>query len=222
MYEASRSRTVLSELFRVDFGSDTSHDVSMDDLSPVLIRLADDDRLVDGRMLGDDVLDLQRMEVLAAANDHVVGASGEVEIALFVPASEVSGAKPASGQRLRRAFRHLQVAVHGGVAPPGDLADLARLDITQVDVDESERHTGGGSTDRSEQVLVAVHGPSMILGREHGLQARLGAGTEGIEELALERPDRPVEQCGRHRCRPVHHQFESVVLMQRRFGLGEQ
>jgi len=49
-------------------------------------------------MLEQQVLDLLRAEVLAAPQDHVLGAARDPQVALLVGHREVAGAKPAVGR----------------------------------------------------------------------------------------------------------------------------
>src|SRR5579859_6727481 len=63
----------------------------------VVIGYADDTRLGDGGVLGDDGLDLGRVEVLAAADDDVLAAVHDAQPALAVEPADVTGAEPALG-----------------------------------------------------------------------------------------------------------------------------
>ena len=53
------------------------HDERLDGLAPLLVGHADDGRLGDGRVLEQAVLDLDRRDVLAARDDHVLLAVGD-------------------------------------------------------------------------------------------------------------------------------------------------
>ena len=52
-----------------------------------------------GGVLDEDVLDLARRDVLGPADDHVVEASGEVQVALGVEPAAVAGGEPAGVDR---------------------------------------------------------------------------------------------------------------------------
>src|SRR5579864_932968 len=64
---------------------------------------ADDGGVHDRRVAVERVLDLDAVDVLAAADQHVFGAVEDVEKAIGVEAHEVAGMKPAVGEaRVRR------------------------------------------------------------------------------------------------------------------------
>ena len=65
--------------------------IGHDDLAPFLVGYADDRSLQYGRVAGQDVFDLARVDVLATANDHVLGASGEGQVAVVVEVTDVAG-----------------------------------------------------------------------------------------------------------------------------------
>ena len=71
----------------------------------------------DGRMREQRLLHLCGRDVLAPADDHVVGAAEHVQVPVLVEAAEIAGAQPAV--RARRAGRHVRSAD----------ADRARLSI---------------------------------------------------------------------------------------------
>ena len=52
------------------------------------------------RVLGDDALDLDRRDVLAAAADHVLAPVDEVEVAVGAAPDDVAGVEPAAGPGL--------------------------------------------------------------------------------------------------------------------------
>jgi hypothetical protein len=57
------------------------------------------------RVLGERLLDLDRIDVLAAADDHVLDPVGEEQVALVVDVAAVAGAQPAVGRRAPRPSR---------------------------------------------------------------------------------------------------------------------
>src|SRR5262249_25489185 len=84
------------------------------------------------------VLDLLGVDVLTAADDHVVDPADHVEFAVVVEPAQVAGAIPASGDRLGVGIRPLPIAgerlraVHAG-------DDLAGLAGWQIDLDVTPR-----------------------------------------------------------------------------------
>ena len=64
--------------------------------SPSLgVRHGDDGHLLDRRVAVQRLLDLGDGNVLAAADDDVLGAAGDSDVALFVHVGDVAGVKPA-------------------------------------------------------------------------------------------------------------------------------
>ena len=74
-------------------------------------------------MAREHVLDLERMDVLAAGDDHVVDPAVDPEVAVVVEATGVARVVPAVADRLRVGVGPVPVAGEGLVARVG--ADLA-------------------------------------------------------------------------------------------------
>ena len=96
-----------------------------------VLRVGDADHLhVDDVGVGvEELLDLPRVHVLAAADDHVLDAADDVEVAVGVHHREVAGVHPAVGvDRLGGALGVVPVAEHHRVAARAELARLAPAD----------------------------------------------------------------------------------------------
>src|SRR3546814_6714637 len=87
---------------------------------------------------------------------------------------------------LRGLLRHLEVAAHHAVAAGDDVADHAGGHVVAVVVHDPQIDPGRRLADRAEQVLLASDGSSVVGLVEHGLEPSLGAGTEGVDEVATE------------------------------------
>ena len=100
-------------------------DVDRRQLAGMGVRLADRAGEGDRRMLHHRLLDQRRVDVVAAADDQVLGPAGDPEIAVGVEPPEVAGAQIAAvGDDAAVARRFgVDVGVHAGV-PHADLADL--------------------------------------------------------------------------------------------------
>ena len=79
-----------------------AHDDGDDALAPLLVGHPDHRGLGDRRVLEQDVLDLGGGDVLAAADDRVVGAALDEQVALVVEPAAVAGGEPAVGVERRR------------------------------------------------------------------------------------------------------------------------
>jgi hypothetical protein len=69
------------------------------------------------------LLDLQRGDVLAARDDHVLRPVLDLDVAVGVPDGQVAGVEPAAGERGVGGARVLEVALHHRVAPQQHLAE---------------------------------------------------------------------------------------------------
>ena len=72
-------------------GADDDRD---DPVPEPVVAGADDRNLLDPRMPRKHVLDLERMDVLAAGHDHVVHAPDDPQVSFLVDVADVAGAVP--------------------------------------------------------------------------------------------------------------------------------
>src|SRR6266536_1587932 len=119
-----------------------------DDLAPFRIRPADHRGLAHVLVLEQHFLDLARIDVGAAGDDHVLGAVLEREIALRVERADVAGVQPAAAQRCRARFRVAPITRHHHVAAAQNLPGLAGrqlavLRVGDLDFDARIRPAGG-------------------------------------------------------------------------------
>ena len=75
------------------------HDEGHHTLAPFFVGLADHRHVLHAGVAGQHVLDLDRVDVLAAADDHVVDAPGNPEVTLGVDPAHVAREVPALAQR---------------------------------------------------------------------------------------------------------------------------
>src|SRR5437660_2608101 len=99
------------------------HDQRLDRLAPFLVGDADHRGLGHGRMLIEAVLHLDRGDVLAAGDDHVLLPVGDHDVGIFGVAA-VAGVEPAVRQRLGGLLGLVPVALEDVVGPREDLAVL--------------------------------------------------------------------------------------------------
>src|SRR5262249_44687386 len=105
------------------------------DLARGDVRHADHRDLGDRRMLGDQVLQLARADVLALADDDVLAAAGEPPAAGVVQRAEIPGPEPAVR---RERIAAVEVAEEALGAARDDLALAPGADVGAVLVDESD------------------------------------------------------------------------------------
>ena len=153
-------------------------------LAHQLVRHPDHGDLDDVGVGVDDLLDLARVHVHAAAQDHVLLAVDDREVALVVHGREVAGAEPAVGDGLGGRLGLAPVALHHVVAADRDLADLADRHLVAVEVDALHLAAGDGDADGAGLALAVGH-----------VEARDGAGLgqavaleDDAAELVLEGP----------------------------------
>ena len=83
---------------------------------------SDHRRLDDGFVGVEHLLDLARIDVEAAAKNHVLLAVHDRVAAVGIPHPDVAGVEPAAAQRLLRGVGSLQVALHDVVSADADLS----------------------------------------------------------------------------------------------------
>ena len=118
---ASRSRQCSMSSASVAVAAGAQHDERLDRLAPLLVGHADDRGLGDGRVLEEAVLDLDRADVLAAGDDHVLLAVGDHDVRA-VEVAAVAGVEPAVDDRLGRLLGLLPVALEHVVGAGEHLA----------------------------------------------------------------------------------------------------
>mmetsp|Transcript_129022 Transcript_129022/g.413337 ORF Transcript_129022/g.413337 Transcript_129022/m.413337 type:complete len:365 (-) Transcript_129022:757-1851(-) len=126
------------------------------DLAQGGVRHGEGDAVLQGGMLSDDVLDLERRDLLAGAVDDLLKSAAEVQVAVGIDPALVAGAQPAVAETLG-----VRVAVH--VLPElvtgGDRAvlddDLALLADRQEAVVRVPRHNG------HVRPSLRAHGPQL-------------------------------------------------------------
>ena len=102
------------------------------------IGASDHGGLGDLRQLVDDDLDFPGIDVLAAADDHVLGPVDQDQVAVVVEVTDVAGVQPAVDDGLRGLLRSVQVATHHVVALDDNLAGLTVGDRAARLVDDPD------------------------------------------------------------------------------------
>jgi hypothetical protein len=87
------------------------------------VRQADHGGLGDGGMLVEHLLDLPRVDVVAAADDQVLLPVHDVEVAAGVDPGQVTGVEPAVADRLGGGLGALPVALHHVREATGEVSD---------------------------------------------------------------------------------------------------
>src|SRR5215472_19202488 len=119
-----------------------------------------DGRVQDLRVRVEDLLDLPREELLAAAVDHLLEPPDDLHVAGPVELTEIARAEPAVGSKelgVRR--RVLVVAEMDRRSKRGDLALSAIGNVASRVVDQSEAEAGGDDADRPGHRLGIVLEP---------------------------------------------------------------
>ncbi len=98
-----------------------------DDLPPLVVRNTDDERIRHRRVLVQRFLDLHRVDVLAAGQEHVVLASDDRHELLLVPGGEVADVQPAVPELLLLLLRGIEIGVGAFRGADDDLADLGSV-----------------------------------------------------------------------------------------------
>src|SRR5829696_7900146 len=155
------------------------HDRRADLLAHLLVGHRHDRGLGDGGVLVEHLLDLARVDVVAAADDHVLLAVDDEEVAVLVDLRHVPGAEPAVAHDLLGGVLAVPVALHHVVALDRDLADLALLDLVAVVVDDLHLDALDRRADRARLAL-----PVGVVERRHRRGLRQAV---TLEDRAAER-----------------------------------
>src|SRR3984893_9346903 len=110
----------------IEYGTVPQHDHGMHAFTPALVGYADDRAHLDLGQLRDHVLDFCRVDVLAAADDHVLDTVDDVDVAVGVHATSIAGMHPSAFERRRRLGGLVPVSRHYRRPAHGDLAHLIR------------------------------------------------------------------------------------------------
>ena len=126
------------------------HDDRVHRLDPALVGHAEDRDLEHRGVRSEGILDLERVHVLAAGDDHVLGSIEQVEVVLVVDVADVTRAVPAVDERRLGRLRVLPVADHHVRPSDDDLAGDARRARVAVGVDDAHLDTHDLLADRPE------------------------------------------------------------------------
>ena len=103
------------------------------DLTHAIVGNAYHGDLPDGGVLVDHVLDLGRVRVEAADDEHVLGAVRDADVAAVVHDRDIAGVQPPVGvDDLRGRFRIVDEAPHDVVAPDHHLARFAARNLCRL------------------------------------------------------------------------------------------
>src|SRR5256885_7701499 len=116
----------LGQAKRVEFAErHITHHIGDDDLAPFGMRPPDHRGFAHIGVLEQHLLDLARINVGAARNDHVLGTVLQGQIAFGIEHADVAGVQPAAAHRLRARLRIAPVAGHYDIAAAENLTGLA-------------------------------------------------------------------------------------------------
>ena len=147
-----------AQILHVGFGTPCGHDDGDGNLAPLRVIGADDGAVAHMRVFDEDVLDLGGGDVLPAADDRVVGAAADEQVAVGVEVGHVAGGKPAVGVEDRS---DAGVAARDLLAADEQLAGLVRAEdgaVLAADLNldgrhgrptEPRRHSTAGSSEVS-------------------------------------------------------------------------
>ena len=185
-------------------------------LAPVRVLQSEHDGVGDRGVLVENVFDLARVDILTAADDHVLEAAGHGDVAARVHLAEVTGVQPAVGvDRGGRRLGHVQVLDHPLVATCADLTfatDRHRLPggVEDGDVDVPQGPSGGGAV-----VLDRVVGARLRHDR-----AQLGLAVHRAETDA-EGPLARLDLRRRHAVAAGHDQLQAVDVVRVQIWVGQ-
>ena len=154
-------------------------DAGAPDFAPFVVGNADQRGFGDGRMGVHDAFDLSRVDVLAAADDHVLEPPDDRIAAVGVADRQIAGVEPAVDDRLGGRFGVVPVAGGDVPAPDDQLARFAGIGLGSIRAD-------GFDVDVKERVADrARFAPDFGGGQPEGVGSRFGESVAGLEIDAL-------------------------------------
>ena len=189
-------------------------------LAPVGVAPADHRHLEHRRVQQQRLLDLARVDVGAARDDHVLGAVLEREETVGIEGRQVAGVQPATAQRRLVGGRVVPVTGHHHVGAADHLADLAGRQVAVVGIDHPHLDAGARDAHRTQALVIARVRPVGV--------HRLGHAGDGVRGLALavhlhqaaiENPHRPLQVLEVHRRAAVEQRLHVRELQARGRGV---
>src|SRR6185295_17325288 len=120
-------------------------------LAVAVVGDAEDLHVLDFWMAIEEFLDLSGIEVLAAADHHVLDAADDVAIALGVDDRDIAGVHPAIGvEHVAGLFRLVPIAQHDAVAAGAEFAALAARHDAALEIDHLDLDMGMNAPDRGD------------------------------------------------------------------------
>ena len=154
------------------------------------------------------VLDLLGIDVLPAADDQVLDAVHQGEVAVLVEAAHIAGVQPAADDGRRGRLRSIQVAAHDIRTTDDDFTDLTRGYLRALFVDDGDPLPRKRRAHRPQ----FAYSDDRIAGRRTGALGQAVTLDDRYPEGAFD----PVEQFSRDRGGPADREPE------RPGGLGRQ
>src|SRR5262252_10321915 len=191
------------------------HDDGVHALAPGRVGQADHRHLLHVRVAAEQVLDLRRIDVLAAADDHVALAVDQEIVAVGIAPGHVANRAITVAERFRGFLRHVPVAVERVGRARIELADLAVGHLAPGGIENADRRrTRAFAADRPEFL-------ELLVGMQHGDPAGLGRAVE-LEQAAIAEviEDRELGVAARRRRR--HQQLAHALAAVARTRRGRQ
>src|ERR1700722_1303436 len=183
------------DLLLVDVFARTKPDPGAYFLAVAVVGHADHLHVLDFRMAVEKLLDLARIDVLAAADDHVLDAPDDVAIAFRVDGGEVAGVHPARRiDGLAGALRIVPIAEHHRIAAREELAGRAGRHDPALRVDDLDLQMRLDAADGRHAALERIVGRALKAHR-----ARLGHAVRDSDLRQMHLVDRALHHLDRAR-----------------------
>ena len=153
---ASRARQCAVEFGELECGAFGEHDNGHRRLAPARVRHADDGGLAHLRQFVDHTFDFGGGDVLAAGDDHVLLAVGQIQEAVRIEIADVAGAEPVAEEGRRRLGRILPVALRDLRSAQADFAVLAGPEPIAGIVADFDLDMGDGAAGRADFLDLAA------------------------------------------------------------------
>src|SRR5580704_1040421 len=206
-----RSTTMCDQFTLAQSLSRLSRDASGHEFAPLRIRYAKDRCFTDRRVLVDDGLDLARIDIFTAGNDHVLETIEDIKIPVCIPVAEVSRAKEAVSERLHGFSRIIPIAAHDVCASSHQFAMTPGFKFLSRLVHDPQVDSRARSPARHEPVL------SVLVILQAAKKARF-AQSVALQQFEIgQNRSYPVDEFGRHGRSAIRQCFQARQVIVLKF-----
>ena len=134
----------------------TRHDVRHRHLAPQAIRQSHHRRLGDLRLFREELLDLARINIESAGDDHIAAPSHQRVVAVWRTDREIACAKPSVRECGARSIGSVPIAGKNVRPAQMNFTGFSLRDFIAFGIHQAHRNTGQGESDRARAALAKI------------------------------------------------------------------